>query len=216
MGGAPFIRRPQIQLTILGRALRPHFRSIIEAIDNTPQIAATFVAKSRRRSGRVPLSTPQQPDPAGSRPGTSTGSWSQSARKDDSRMSTSSSRKPRPPASRACPRGIKAARPRNPSQLSAPRGLSFTNPHHSVMSLRGPSRPFLKNLCPQCTEANTLEPTRVTPKRSSEVSQKQQHYPTVLVEPHVCAQRVAAIEKSAGGCWRAGAADTAKMRQLRQ
>jgi DNA-binding transcriptional LysR family regulator len=63
MGGALFIRRPQIQLTILGRALRPHFRSIIKAIDKTPQIAAAFVAKAQRWNGRAPLSTPQHSDP---------------------------------------------------------------------------------------------------------------------------------------------------------
>jgi DNA-binding transcriptional LysR family regulator len=65
MGGALFIRRPQIQLTILGRALRPHFRSIIKAIDKTPQIAAAFVAKSQRGNDRTPLSTTQQSEPRG-------------------------------------------------------------------------------------------------------------------------------------------------------
>jgi DNA-binding transcriptional LysR family regulator len=56
MGGALFIRRPQIQLTILGRALRPHFRSIIKVIDKTSQIAAAFVAKSQRGNGRPEIS----------------------------------------------------------------------------------------------------------------------------------------------------------------
>src|SRR2546429_8839626 len=36
LGGALFFRRPQVQLTTLGRALRPHFRSIVKAIDKTP------------------------------------------------------------------------------------------------------------------------------------------------------------------------------------
>ena len=58
LGGALFFRRPQVQLTTLGRALWPHFRSIVKAIDKTPQIAAALFTKSQREDGGAPLSTP--------------------------------------------------------------------------------------------------------------------------------------------------------------
>jgi DNA-binding transcriptional LysR family regulator len=58
LGGALFYRRPQVQLTTLGRALWPHFRSIVKAIDKTPQIAAALFTKSQRGNGGAPLSTP--------------------------------------------------------------------------------------------------------------------------------------------------------------
>jgi DNA-binding transcriptional LysR family regulator len=57
LGGALFFQRPQVQLTTLGWVLRPHFRSIVKAIDKTPQIAAALFTKSQREDGGAPLST---------------------------------------------------------------------------------------------------------------------------------------------------------------
>jgi hypothetical protein len=49
-----FFQRPQVQLTTLGWVLRPHFRSIVKAIDKTPQIAAALFTKSQREDGGAP------------------------------------------------------------------------------------------------------------------------------------------------------------------
>jgi DNA-binding transcriptional LysR family regulator len=51
LGGTLFFRRPQVQLTTLGRALRPHFRSIVKAIDKTPEITAALFTKSQGGNG---------------------------------------------------------------------------------------------------------------------------------------------------------------------
>jgi DNA-binding transcriptional LysR family regulator len=51
IGGTLFHRKPHARLTCLGRTLRPHFRSIVKAVDKTPRIAATFIADARRRNG---------------------------------------------------------------------------------------------------------------------------------------------------------------------
>ena len=40
LGGALFQRKPRIELTALGLAVRPHFRSIIRAVEKTPLIIA--------------------------------------------------------------------------------------------------------------------------------------------------------------------------------
>jgi LysR family hydrogen peroxide-inducible transcriptional activator len=53
LGGALFQRKPRIELTVLGLAVRPHFRSIIRAVEKTPHIIAARLDKPVRATADV-------------------------------------------------------------------------------------------------------------------------------------------------------------------
>jgi Bacterial regulatory helix-turn-helix protein, lysR family len=55
LGGALFQRKPRIELTALGLAVWPHFRSIVDAVDQTPHVIAANL-NGLRRAERVECS----------------------------------------------------------------------------------------------------------------------------------------------------------------
>jgi Bacterial regulatory helix-turn-helix protein, lysR family len=57
LGGLLFHRRPHVALTRLGLVLRPHFESIVRAVDETPRIAAAFTATAQRETPSKPLAS---------------------------------------------------------------------------------------------------------------------------------------------------------------
>jgi hypothetical protein len=54
LGSTLFNRKPQAQPTTVGRALQPHFQSIIEAVDKTLQIAGAMNNEAQRAGTRSP------------------------------------------------------------------------------------------------------------------------------------------------------------------
>ena len=58
LGGRLFHRKPFVRPSELAKPLRPHFESIVEAVDVTPQIISAYSARSLNAGSRLePSST---------------------------------------------------------------------------------------------------------------------------------------------------------------
>ena len=51
LGGPLLVRKPQVQVSSFGRALLPHFKSIVQAADDAADIAAALACEGRTPKG---------------------------------------------------------------------------------------------------------------------------------------------------------------------